>query len=53
MVDDGESSMSSAIPDTVRKPSDVTRQVTQKLRFIPTLPTRRKKEYAIRAIDHS
>ncbi|KAH0836644.1 RNA polymerase III RPC4-domain-containing protein [Lanmaoa asiatica] len=48
MADDGESSVPSAGPKAigslVKKPSDVTRQGTQKLKFVPTLPARRKKE---------
>ncbi|KAG8220924.1 hypothetical protein J3R82DRAFT_2428 [Butyriboletus roseoflavus] len=55
--DNGESSVPSAGPKAIgslaRKPSDVTRQGTQKLKFVPTLPARRKKEYAIRATNHS
>ncbi|KAJ7583421.1 RNA polymerase III RPC4-domain-containing protein [Mycena floridula] len=35
---------SKAIASLVKKSSDVTRQGTQKLKFVPTLPPRRKKE---------
>ncbi|PFH46878.1 hypothetical protein AMATHDRAFT_68867 [Amanita thiersii Skay4041] len=35
-----------AIGSLAKKPSDVTRQGTQKLKFVPTLPARRKKEDA-------
>ncbi|KDR65736.1 hypothetical protein GALMADRAFT_260144 [Galerina marginata CBS 339.88] len=34
-----------AIGSLAKKQSDVTRQGTQKLKFVPTLPQRRKKEY--------
>ncbi|PPQ65500.1 hypothetical protein CVT26_000141 [Gymnopilus dilepis] len=37
-----------AIGSLAKKQSDVTRQGTQKLKFVPTLPQRRKKEYAFR-----
>lgn len=53
MADNGESSVPKAIGSLAKKPSDVTRQGTQKLKFVPTLPARRKKEYAIRATNHS
>lgn len=57
MADNGESSVPSAGPKAIaslaKKPSDVTRQGTQKLKFVPTLPARRKKEYAITPINHS
>ncbi|KAF9525978.1 RNA polymerase III RPC4-domain-containing protein [Crepidotus variabilis] len=38
------SSTPKAIGSLAKKPSDVTRQGTQKLKFVPTLPVRRKKE---------
>ncbi|EAU90301.1 hypothetical protein CC1G_12054 [Coprinopsis cinerea okayama7 len=33
-----------AIPSLAKRPSDVTRQGTSRLKFVPTLPQRRKKE---------
>lgn len=46
MTDNGEPSTGTkAIASLAKKPSDVTRQGTQKLKFVPTLPARRKKEY--------
>lgn len=57
MADNAESSVPSAGPKAIgslaKKPSDVTRQGAQKLKFVPTLPARRKKEYAIRTTHHS
>lgn len=50
---DGEPSGQKAIASLAKKPSDVTRQGTQKLKFVPTLPARRKKEYAITTFNHS
>ncbi|KAI9464187.1 RNA polymerase III RPC4-domain-containing protein [Boletus coccyginus] len=48
MADNGESSVPSAGPKAIgslaKKPPDVTRQGSQKLKFVPTLPARRKKE---------
>lgn len=35
---------SKAIGSLAKRQSDVTRQGTQKLKFVPTLPQRRKKE---------
>ncbi|KAG7444279.1 uncharacterized protein BT62DRAFT_933942 [Guyanagaster necrorhizus] len=35
---------SKAISSLAKRPSEVTRQGTQKLKFVPTLPSRRKKE---------
>ncbi|KAG6381601.1 hypothetical protein JVT61DRAFT_199 [Boletus reticuloceps] len=56
MADDADSSAPSAGPKAIaslaKKQSDVTRQGTQKLKFVPTLPARRKKEYAITAIHN-
>ncbi|KAG7093882.1 hypothetical protein E1B28_007521 [Marasmius oreades] len=40
----GSAAKSKAISSLAKKPSDVTRQGTQKLKFVPTLPARRKKE---------
>ncbi|KAI0091695.1 hypothetical protein BDY19DRAFT_1067174 [Irpex rosettiformis] len=40
----GTPTPSRAVPSLVKKQSDVTRMGTQKLKFVPTLPTRRKKE---------
>ncbi|KAL4063114.1 RNA polymerase III RPC4-domain-containing protein [Scleroderma yunnanense] len=40
----GPSSVPKAIGSLAKKKSDVTRQGTQKLKFVPTLPARRKKE---------
>jgi hypothetical protein len=37
-------SVPKAIGSLAKKPTDVTRQGTQKLKFVPTLPSRRKKE---------
>ncbi|KAG6332652.1 hypothetical protein ID866_6437 [Astraeus odoratus] len=42
----GPSNMPKGIGSLVKKQSDVTRQGTQKLKFVPTLPARRKKEEA-------
>jgi DNA-directed RNA polymerase III subunit RPC4 len=36
---------SKAIGSLAKKQADITRQGTQKLKFVPTLPARRKKEY--------
>jgi DNA-directed RNA polymerase III subunit RPC4 len=38
------SSPSKAIGSLAKKQADVTRQGTQKLKFVPTIPSRRKKE---------
>ena len=38
-------SVPKAIGSLAKKQSDLTRQGTQKLKFVPTLPQRRKKEY--------
>jgi hypothetical protein len=43
-VDPSGSSVPKAIGSLAKKQSDVTRQGTQKLKFVPTLPQRRKKE---------
>ncbi|KAF8638950.1 hypothetical protein AX16_010424 [Volvariella volvacea WC 439] len=49
-MSNSHSSSSSALPtpkaiaSLAKKPSDVTRQGTQKLKFVPTLPARRKKD---------
>ncbi|KAF9245249.1 RNA polymerase III RPC4-domain-containing protein [Melanogaster broomeanus] len=43
----GPSGGQKAIGSLAKKQSDVTRQGTQKLKFVPTLPARRKKEYAL------
>lgn len=40
----GPSSAPKAIGSLAKKQSDVTRQGTQRLKFVPTLPARRKKE---------
>ncbi|PBK99267.1 hypothetical protein ARMGADRAFT_1160985 [Armillaria gallica] len=40
----GPSRPSKAISSLAKRPSEVTRQGTQKLKFVPTLPARRKKE---------
>ena len=42
----GASDSSKAIGSLAKKQSEVTRQGAQKLKFVPTLPVRRKKEYA-------
>ena len=39
------SSTPRAIASLAKKQADVTRLGTQKLKFVPTLPVRRKKEY--------
>ncbi|KIK19237.1 hypothetical protein PISMIDRAFT_683438 [Pisolithus microcarpus 441] len=39
-----ESDVPKAIGSLARKQSDVTRLGTQRLKFVPTLPARRKKE---------
>jgi DNA-directed RNA polymerase III subunit RPC4 len=38
------SSPTKAIGSLAKKQADVTRQGTQKLKFVPTIPSRRKKE---------
>lgn len=45
--DPSSSSAPKAIGSLAKKQSDVTRQGTQKLKFVPTLPQRRKKESVI------
>jgi hypothetical protein len=42
--DIGTPTIPKAIGSLARKQADVTRQGTQKLKFVPTLPARRKKE---------
>ena len=44
-LDQIQASTSKAIGSLAKKQADITRQGTQKLKFAPTLPTRRKKEY--------
>ncbi|KAF8552395.1 hypothetical protein OG21DRAFT_1511500 [Imleria badia] len=44
MADNGESSAPKAIASLAKKQSDVTRQGSQKLKFVPTLPARRRKD---------
>ncbi|KAI0272483.1 RNA polymerase III RPC4-domain-containing protein [Gloeopeniophorella convolvens] len=41
----GPSTPGKAIASLAKKPADTTRAGTQKMKFVPTLPVRRKKEY--------
>jgi hypothetical protein len=41
----GPSNTGKAIASLAKMPADTTRAGTQKMKFVPTLPIRRKKEY--------
>jgi hypothetical protein len=49
----GPSNTGKAIASLAKMPADTTRAGTQKMKFVPTLPIRRKKEYVRpRICDH-
>ena len=41
----GSSGPPKGVASLAKKPTDTTRAGTQKMKFVPTLPVRRKKEY--------
>jgi hypothetical protein len=48
----GPSNTGKAIASLAKMPADTTRAGTQKMKFVPTLPTRRKKEYVRPPVIH-
>ena len=49
----GPSNTGRAIASLAKLPADTTRAGTQKMKFVPTLPIRRKKEYVRSPLIHS